>query len=130
MAKTKEELDALKQECLSLNEKLKELSEDELKEISGGQYHDNVYWEKESQASYLFNIGQEVEVHSGWLFGTVRCKITDRRIVWYETNNTGGPGIYVANVRGYRDEYKVKEIENHWYFYLDEEWLPRNEIQK
>lgn len=34
--KTKEELEALKQEVIRLEEKLKELSEEELKEITGG----------------------------------------------------------------------------------------------
>ena len=34
--KTKEELDALKEEYESLNEKLAELTEDELEEVAGG----------------------------------------------------------------------------------------------
>ena len=36
MAKTKEELQQLKKECEALNNKLKELTEDELKEVTGG----------------------------------------------------------------------------------------------
>ena len=36
MAKTKEELNELKIEYESLNEKLKELSDDELKQVTGG----------------------------------------------------------------------------------------------
>lgn len=36
MAKTKEELDQLKQECESLTNKLKELTDDELKQVTGG----------------------------------------------------------------------------------------------
>ena len=36
MAKTKEELIEIKEELKSLNSKLKELTEDELKEITGG----------------------------------------------------------------------------------------------
>ena len=36
MAKTKEELDQLKQECESLASKLKELTDDELKQVTGG----------------------------------------------------------------------------------------------
>ena len=36
MAKTKEELDQLKQECESLVSKLKELTDDELKQVTGG----------------------------------------------------------------------------------------------
>ena len=37
MAKTKEELDQLKQECESLASKLKELTDDELKQVTGGR---------------------------------------------------------------------------------------------
>ena len=128
--KTKEELETIKKERDSLLSKVKELSEDELKQISGGAYHENVYYKNENDVKYIHNIGDTIEVYSGWLFGTVRCKIVDRRVVWYETHNTGGPGIYASNVRGYRDEYKVQEIENHWYFYLNNEWLPRNDIEK
>ena len=36
MAKTKEELETLKKEVVDLNNKLKDLSEDELNEIVGG----------------------------------------------------------------------------------------------
>ena len=36
MSKTKEELEQLKSECETLNNKLKELNEDELKQITGG----------------------------------------------------------------------------------------------
>ena len=36
MNKTQNELDVLKQECEALNSKLKELTEDELKEVTGG----------------------------------------------------------------------------------------------
>lgn len=38
MAKTKEELQTLKEECEALNNKLKELTEDELKEVCGSSY--------------------------------------------------------------------------------------------
>lgn len=36
MSKTKEELNEIKKDCESLNTKLNELSEDELKEVTGG----------------------------------------------------------------------------------------------
>ena len=36
MAKTKEELNALKEEMLTLNEKLQELTEEELAQVAGG----------------------------------------------------------------------------------------------
>ena len=37
MAKTQEELNALKEEVVTLNEKLKELTEEELAQVSGGR---------------------------------------------------------------------------------------------
>ena len=129
MAKTQDELNLLKEEYESLVSKAKELSDDELKEITGGSYYDDEYHENQSDVSYIFNIGDEVEVASGWLFGTVRCKVVGRRIRWFETNNTGGPGIYALNVRGYRDEYQIQELESHWYFYMNGDWLPRSSIQ-
>ena len=36
MAKTQEELNAIKEEVVTLNEKLRELTEEELKKLSGG----------------------------------------------------------------------------------------------
>lgn len=58
MAKTKEELDVLKQEVKNLTTKLKELSEEELKEVIGGDsifdineneqlYNNHIYTNKE-----------------------------------------------------------------------------------
>ena len=52
--KTKEELKALKEEYITLNNKLKELSDDEIKEITGGfdiptndpNYEINIYPEE------------------------------------------------------------------------------------
>ena len=129
MAKSQEELNEIRDQYLSLTAKAKELSEDELVQITGGRFYDDEYHENQSDVTYIFNIGDEVEVNSGWLFGTVRCKVVDRKIVWFETHNTGAPGIPAFNVRGYRDEYLVQELEDHWYFYLNNEWLPRNEIQ-
>ena len=41
--KTKEELNALKEEVKALNKKLAELSEDELKQVAGGNSW-NEYW--------------------------------------------------------------------------------------
>ena len=39
MAKTKEELNALKEEVETLNQKLAELTEEELAQVSGGEIH-------------------------------------------------------------------------------------------
>ena len=40
MAKTKEELNTLKQECEALNNKLNELTSEELEEVAGGNWAD------------------------------------------------------------------------------------------
>ena len=40
MSKTKEELDALKKEVESVNEKLQELTEEEIAQVNGGVVHD------------------------------------------------------------------------------------------
>lgn len=130
MKKTKEELEALKKEKEALMSKIEELSDDELKQISGGTYYDPLFCENESDVTYIAEVGDLVEVYSGFLFGTVQCRVVDRRIVWYETHNTGAPGIVAVNVRGYRDEYRVQETKNHWYFYLNDDWLPRDDIEK
>ena len=44
MARTKEELNTLKQEFETLNNKLKELTEDELKLVTGGGYQHHIFW--------------------------------------------------------------------------------------
>ena len=43
--KSKEELNALKEEVETLNKKLQELSEDELQQVSGGRTADEAYSE-------------------------------------------------------------------------------------
>lgn len=48
MLKTKEELDLLKEEYESLNNKLSELSENELKEVTGSFIDSDDYEEKEA----------------------------------------------------------------------------------
>lgn len=45
--KTEEELKALKEEFEALNKKLAELSEEELKQISGGIANGRRYWNKD-----------------------------------------------------------------------------------
>ena len=47
--KTKEELNAIKEEVETLNKKLQELSEDELQQVSGGRY-------EEAYSEMLYNL--------------------------------------------------------------------------
>lgn len=46
--KTKEELEVLKEECTVLNQKLAELSEDELKQVTGGTSGDTYKFAQEN----------------------------------------------------------------------------------
>lgn len=45
--KTKEELNALKEEIQTLNEKLAELTEEELKQVTGGQIYEFTFYDNE-----------------------------------------------------------------------------------
>ena len=57
MAKTKEELDQLKQECETLTNKLKELTEEELQQVVGGDSILNSLTEvTEESARYVKNV--------------------------------------------------------------------------
>lgn len=66
MAKTKEELVKLKEECESFNSKLKELSEDEMKEVTGG--NDIIWLFEKSFDTYQASKqqGSIQEVIGGW----------------------------------------------------------------
>ena len=52
MAKTKEELEQLKQEYNILIDKLKELSEEELLEVSGGTYRKDIGSDKNAKVIF------------------------------------------------------------------------------
>lgn len=58
MAKTKEELAKLKEEYETLNSKLKELTEDEIKQVIGGTIKplpDNEFWHSYNPFFYIVN---------------------------------------------------------------------------
>ena len=62
--KAKEELEKLKEECMVLNSKLKELNDDELKEVTGG-----IVWLYEESYDVLEaanKTGSIQEVIGGW----------------------------------------------------------------
>ena len=48
MSKTKEELDALKEEVEAVNEKLHELTDEELEQVTGGEWYS---YEKDKDAN-------------------------------------------------------------------------------
>ena len=51
--KSKEELEELKQEYIVLENKLKELSEEELKEVTGGTYKKDIGSDKNAKVIFL-----------------------------------------------------------------------------
>lgn len=111
------------------NEFSRPLTDEQLENTVGGEYYNPLYSVNKDDIDYLFEIGDTVEVSAGYGFGiTVRSKITDRRIVWFDTPGTGPLGC--IGFHGYRDEYFcVAEDEPFWYF-CDEEWRTRDEIEK
>ena len=62
MAKTKEELEALKNEFDNLTNKLKELSEDELKEVAGGE----MIWDISVKLKEKFNSNKHDQDSLNW----------------------------------------------------------------
>ena len=53
MAKTKEELNTIKEEVETLNKKLADLTEDGLKEVTGGVRRHNIYYNLDDESSRL-----------------------------------------------------------------------------
>lgn len=101
------------------------LKDEELEFVAGGEYYSDGSHRNSEDVTFIKNIGDIVEVASGWGFGTVRCRIVDRQIGSYVDINSG---IRNFAIRYYCDEYKVEPLEPHWYFYQD--WVSRNSIQK
>ena len=130
MAKTKEELDEIKNKLAEVSSGLKELTPEELKEVTGGSCYDMQYCDKESDVQFLFKVGDTVEVSNWFYIGTVRCKITAIKAEWREADSSGGPGMpgTAWHNAGYVDKYYCQEEEEHWYFHND--WKMRDEIQK
>ena len=85
--KTKEELNALKNEFEALNEKLAELSEDELKQISGGfAMKDGNYW---LSMGDCFMVTDMLVVYEGL---STQCSGTDS--IMFDVYLSVGAGIY------------------------------------
>ena len=109
-------------------EKNRELTEEEAAQVSGGQFYTTRYWKDKNDVEYIFEVGQEVEVASGWGFGTtVRCRITNRRVEYFRTTSPGPLGTPL--VWGYRDEYFCEAIDPPFYFLGDKCWRYRGEIE-
>lgn len=88
--KTKDELDALKQECEAMSNKLKELSDEELKVVSGGKNYDsrtiggNYFYNHVSQTDGV--IGECYYVtedgSNNWFYGRLVRKYTEKEWFW------------------------------------------------
>ena len=97
--KTKAELNALKQEYETLNNKLRELTEEELMQVTGGGYHGEM-------ADYLIDPPNKsfytVEQHL-IIVGLVVRRVVDRkqfRCVGYENNNDKSTSWVFHNISG------------------------------
>lgn len=103
-----------------------ELSEKDLMAVNGGTFYSGVARNSEEDVTFVANIGDIVEVASGWGFGsTVRCKVVGRRITRYSYFNGGH--TTGKHITLYFDEYKCVELESHWYFANG--WKDRNDIE-
>ena len=84
MAKTKEELQQLKQEFETLNSKLKELTEDELQQLVGGDWYDfrgtnNLNQSNGWQTIDKTTDNKELEVHDAGQYKIFTGVLEDRK---------------------------------------------------
>ena len=131
MAKTREELDTIRNDCIEVSKKLRELSEEELSAVTGGSFYSKEYYGTREAVQFVHQPGDIVEVSTIFGFGTtVQCRISEVKIVWDEIQNSGAPGMpgtaYYNS--GYVDMYYCEELEYHWHF--PNGWKSRNEIEK
>lgn len=95
---------------------INELNEEQIAEAAGGFSTGTNIMSTPEQVTYLFNVGNFVNVSTSR--GTVRCKIKDRRVSY--TQNL--PGLSLNwGVHGYIDEYYCEATDgnlrsvNGWY---------------
>ena len=103
-----------------------ELNDEELGDVTGGKFYTDEYFDSPDKVTFVHKKGDIVEVSTGWFSTTVRCCITDVRVVsfWISRKNfLGLPPM--AN--GYRDEYYCTPLEEHWYFSGD--WYLRTDLE-
>jgi len=100
-----------------------ELAEEELGAVSGGRAckrnaYEVVYWGKENEVQFIFNVGDVVQAFIGAIFGsqTATVKITDRKATGYNGN------------KEWKDVYKYDRIDGsptHWGF----SWQSRDRFE-
>lgn len=103
----------------------KQLQDNELKMVIGGKYYSGAGKTSPDDVEFIANIGDIVEVASGWGFGTVRCRIVDRKVSGYSYSvGKRGSG---QTISCYYDVYECQELKSHWYF--KNGWKSRNDIE-
>ncbi len=108
-------------ESLLKAEKKMPLTDEELEMINGGtEWYSQKLWLDRSKVQYIFNVGDTVEVASGFGFGTtVKCEIKELGIGYFSLANGGN---------AYFDTYYCENKEYTWYFY--DGWKTRDLIEK
>lgn len=94
-------------------EKGAELSDEELSGIAGGAFYPEQWKASPDMVRFVAEVGQVVEVGTGWFGTTVRCTITDRRVSRFLS---GGNNYSMDSFDYYYDEYYVVPFEEHFYF--------------
>jgi len=120
-------LEILKEKNIELSEtELKkivrrELNEEELENITGGtDWYKLTYWTDKNKVQFLFKVGDYCEVASGWIFGTVRCRITQISVATKAVALNDGTQLYC-------DMYYCEAVDDEWYFYNG--WKSRDLIE-
>lgn len=112
--KTKEELNSLKTEYESLNSKLKELSDDELKQVTGGSYlgtsdfmrHTEGGWYRFSQdKTYIYRVKQTYHI-SNTSSGTISSPSALLDRFWYNGSEAWYNGTVTEVDHGPKEYYE------------------------
>lgn len=111
-----------------MNERVSEnnqIREVELENVNGGKYYSGHEVMSQDSVTFVADVGDFIQVASGWGFGTVLCRVVGRRISSYSYSiGTRGTG---ESISVYYDQYEVEEVESHWYF--KNGWKNRNDIE-
>ena len=79
------------------NNEIKELSDDDLKEVAGGKNFDNHYVDTEEQVVFIFPRGCTIRVDEGIFYSEILCTV-ERHQAFYDPQFGGYTDMYI--VRG------------------------------
>lgn len=112
----------------TLTEGTEPVTDEGLAAINGGAFYESGGFSTLEKLNFVAKAGDIVEVASGWGFGsTVRCVVVETRINESHFGITNSAGYVVEDICTYYDEYKVQELESHWYFHNG--WKDRDDIE-